>query len=412
MTSINISHILLFTAVLFAGCKKEDAPSNQPPTITLAVEVDELQVHLTGQATDIGGAITSGMILWGDGMESILTREQTETIDKVHTYGQEGSYEIIATATDDGDASTHDTLLIDLSYSPTSLDGVAPDLYKSSPEEYLILTLNLHTYQESQQAYKLQMLSDVIGQMDVDFIAFQECAQNQSTPDIGNGIHEDNMALIIRDLISDNYGVDYNYSWDWAHYGWSVWEEGVAVLSKHPLIDSDSRYVSTSTSTGNLTSRKVIYGSYQVPEGNVNLFSAHTHWRLSETDEEQNNQIQNIKDMVVEKEGLGSNSLSLVCGDFNSNPTSDYPWSEGYNTMMVGNEYVDSFLDVNPDANTTPAQSIYNTIGGSFPGRIDYVFMGSHPNYSVLASQIIFTNSIVGSVSDHFGVLTKIEYNQ
>jgi endonuclease/exonuclease/phosphatase family metal-dependent hydrolase len=155
-------------------------------------------------------------------------------------------------------------------------------------------------------------------------------------------------------------------------------------------------------------SRKVIYASCQATGGLFNVFSAHTHWRLSLSDEEQNNQIKKIKLMVEEKDSSAIDAVSFVCGDFNGNPTSDYPWSEGYNTMMGTNDYSDTFLDIYPDANQKPAQSIYNTIGGDLPGRIDYIFMKKNPNFKVIDSQIIFKNDVVGIVSDHYGVLTKV----
>jgi endonuclease/exonuclease/phosphatase family metal-dependent hydrolase len=115
--------------------------------------------------------------------------------------------------------------------------------------------------------------------------------------------------------------------------------------------------------------------------------------------------------MAAEKWALTSDSLAFICGDFNGNPTSDFPWSEGYFTMMENNEYSDTFLHVYPEANNKPAQSIYNTIGGDFPGRIDYIFMKNNPRLTVIDSQIIFTGDCVGKVSDHFGVLTKVRFN-
>lgn len=142
--------------------------------------------------------------------------------------------------------------------------------------------------------------------------------------------------------------------------------------------------------------------------GRINIFSAHTHWRTSETDEEQNNQINNIKSMVEEKELLSMDAITFVAGDFNVNPTSDYPWSEGYFTMMENGDYTDTFLEIYPDANNKPAQSQYNTIGGDFPGRIDYIFMKNNDRFEVVESQIIFTGDVVGRVSDHYGVLTKV----
>ena len=77
--------------------------------------------------------------------------------------------------------------------------------------------------------------------------------------------------------------------------------------------------------------------------------------------------------------------------------------------MINVGEYVDTFLEIYPDANQKPAQSIYHTVGGTFPGRIDYVFMKNNTTFTVEDSQIIFTNEVMGSVSDHYGVLTKIK---
>ena len=288
------------------------------------------------------------------------------------------------------------------------LKNIKPTLLKTSDKELLILTVNLHTYQETQQDEKLNLIADLIAKMDVDFIAFQECAQNKSSVLKEGIIKEDNMALLISEKIKERHGLAYNYSWGWAHYGWDVWEEGVAVLSKHPLVESEDRYISFYTGTSNLNSRKAIYASYQTPLGNVNFFSAHTHWRTSATDEQHNNQVNNIKSMATEKEALTSGAVTFVCGDFNVNPTSDYPWSEGYNTMVKNGDYSDTFLEVYPTANNKPAQSSYNTISGDFPGRIDYIFMKKNSKYKVQDSQIVFTSSVVGKVSDHYGVLTKV----
>ena len=337
-----------------------------------------------------------------------MTNIDFKNIETNHIYAVPGSFTIIITATDNEGDSSSKTINVYINFKETSLENIKPNLFKMSDNEYLILTLNLHTYQESQQNEKLNMIVDIIGQLDVDFIAFQECAQNKSSTVQYGIIREDNMAMIISNRLKEKYNVDYNFVWNWAHYGWNVWEEGIAILSKYPLADTDERYISSSTSTESITSRKVIYGSYQMGMGKINIFSAHTHWRISETDQEQNNQINNIKLMVDEKESLTSDVATFVCGDFNVNPTSDYPWSEGYNTMMENNDYQDTFLEIYPEANNQPTQSIYNTVGGSFPGRIDYIFMKENSRYQVSESQIIFTDEVIGKVSDHFGVITKI----
>jgi len=398
--------------ILQAGCSKDQNSGNHKPELNVNLLSDGLKVTLKGSATDPDGEVTTLIINWGENTINTFSNNDFSSIDISHTYLIPASYSIVITAIDNSGDSTSRSIPQPVDFKETRLDGIKESMFKSSDKEFLVLTLNMHTYQETQQNEKFNLITDVIGMMDIDFIAFQECAQNKSSV-ISNGIiREDNMALIVSDRIKEKYNIDHNYTWNWAHYGWTVWEEGVAVLSKHLLADTDERYISTITNTSSITSRKAIYGSYVWPYGRINIFSAHTHWRTSLTDEEQNKQVMNIKSMVEEKESLSQGAVSLVCGDFNGNPTSEYPWSEGYTTMMKDDDYMDTFREIYPDANTIPAKDIYYTVGGDLPGRIDYIFMKKNVHYQVVDSQIIFKDDVVGLVSDHYGVLTKIRFTE
>lgn len=411
--NLSISKVIYFVALGFItliGCEKD---INESPALNFSNIIDGLEVTLIGSANDSDGAIIEVKIDWGDNSSLDFINNDFDNFSTKHIYNEPENYIITVSIKDNSGAILTDSVNVVLDFKGTSLNGIKESLFKVSDDEYLILTINLHTYQEAQQNEKFNLITDVIGMMDIDFIAFQECAQNKSSNIVDGIVRYDNMALILSEKLSEKYNVSYNYVWNWSHYGWTVWEEGVAILSKYTLINSDDRYVSTSTSTSNIESRKVIYGSYQIPGvGLINLFSAHLHWRTSLTSEEQNNQIKNVKEMLDEKESLvsGTDVISFVCGDFNGNPTSEYPWSEGYNTMMRNGDYTDTFLEVYPLANNKPAQSLYYTIGGDLPGRIDYIFMKNNSNFKVVDSQIIFTSEIIGRVSDHFGVLTKVKF--
>ncbi|MEA3450658.1 MAG: endonuclease/exonuclease/phosphatase family protein [Bacteroidota bacterium] len=408
LKKIHISFILIYLLV-FVSCSNEKI-SNQNPMLDIDHKINGLEVILTGSAVDSDGTISMVKVDWGDNNINKFVQDDFSNIEKPHTYSSPATYDILITVSDNNRDSTYLPLTVSVDYKDVSLVNIKQSMFKASENEYLILTINLHTYQESNQNEKFNMLTEVIDRMDIDFIALQECAQHKTANIVDGIIRDDNMALIISDNLKESYDIEYNFVWDWAHYGWDNWEEGVAILSKHPLVDSESRYISSSTSVNNITSRKVIYGSYQIPDGEIHIFSAHTHWRTSTTDEEQNNQINNIQLMVNEKESLNPDALTFICGDFNVNPTSDYPWSEGYNTLINNGEYIDTFLEIYPDANNKPAQSIYNTVGGDFPGRIDYIFAKSNPQIEILDSQIIFTQNIVGKISDHNAVLTKVTF--
>ena len=400
---------LLTMLMLLFSCT-ENIVVNEVPELNISHQINALEVTISGNAIDTDGTVHELLIDWGDNYLIKLINEDFSNINKSHSYAEPSNYIITITAFDDTEDSIVLSIPVTVDYKNISLETIKETMFKTADNEYLILTINLHTYQENAQEEKFKMLTDFIGQMDVDFIALQECAQHKSSVIVNGIIREDNMALIITNKLKESYNTNYNLTWEWAHYGWDVWEEGVAILSKHELLETEDRFISSNTTATNITSRKVIYGSYQIPQGRINLFSAHTHWRLSETDEEQTNQMKNIKQMVDEKETLNSTLVSFVCGDINSNPTSEYPWSEGYNTMMLNNEYLDSFLEIYSDANNKPAQSIYSTIGGDFPGRIDYIFMRENSHFRIMDSQIIFTSDVLGKISDHNAVITKIAY--
>ena len=401
--------LILIHLLAFVSCSKEKI-SNQNPKLDIDHKINGLEVILTGTAVDSDGTISMIKIDWGDNNINNFVKEDFSNLEKTHIYSSPATYDILITVSDNDGDSTYLPLTVSVDYKKVSFDNIKQSMFKASENEYLILTINQHTYQESNQNEKLNMLIEVIGRMDIDFIALQECAQHKTANIVEGIIREDNMALIISDNLKEKYGIGYSLIWDWAHYGWNNWEEGVAILSKHSLVDSESRYISSSTSVNNITSRKVIFGSYQIPDGKIHIFSAHTHWRTSTIDEEQNNQITNIQLMANEKESLSQDALTFICGDFNVNPTSDYPWSEGYNTLINNGEYIDTFLEIYPGANNKPAQNIYNTIGGGFPGRIDYILEKSNSQIKILESQIIFTENIVGKISDHNAVLTKVTF--
>ena len=394
--------LLFLTIVGFSNCT--NAPEN--PQLNLAINTVGLEVSVTGSAFDEDGSMDKVIIDWNDNSPLVSIVDEFDNIQETHKYKEEGNYDILATAIDSTGDSTIISFPINATYPETSLEGVNTELFKTSENELLFLTINLHTYQEDDQSEKLNIVADAIGRMDIYFIAFQECAQHKNADIIDDNIRDDNMAWRIAEILKTNYNSTYHFGWDWAHFGWNVWEEGIAVLSKHPLIETDDRYISSSNSQTNIESRKVVYGAFQLGDKRIHLFSAHTHWRTSETSEEQNNQMKNIQAMVAEKEVV--NAYSFVAGDFNGNPTDSYPWSEGYNTMVKDGVYIDTYFVANPDANNKPAQSKHHTILGDFPGRIDYIYMKENTAFEVQASQIIFKSDIIGKVSDHYGVLTKV----
>jgi len=409
----NLSIVTIFFLLSTFSCK--DTPVPESPEIIVSYLVENQDVTLSGQILFKNDSPASAKVDWGDGNYSEIELLSENIFEIPHHYSKSGNFSASVSAENISGLSNTKTISFTVTYPEISMNGILPELYKTSKDEILILSLNLHTYQETEAIRKLNLVADLIGLLDVDFIAFQECAQHKNSENVGGILRADNMAKLIADTLSRKYGKSYAYAWDWAHYGWDVWEEGLAVMSKYPMQNSEAQYISTSHSNTDIESRKAVFGAFDVPDfGRLHLFSTHTHWRTSETSQAQNLQIETLKNFAAQKESLSQTpvKLTIISGDFNCNPTDAAPWNEGYLRMTSEGEYEDAFLSANPEANTLPAQSRYFTIGGTFPGRIDYIFLKKNDLYAVESSQIIFTSTIIGSVSDHFGVLTKLKLLQ
>jgi len=126
-------------------------------------------------------------------------------------------------------------------YDPTS--GAPPG------DQLRVLTVNLHTYQETEPLTRLRWVAEVIARGEVDLVAFQECAQRRDTAiaetHLGVAVREDNMARLVVAELADRWGQAYTYAWDWSHYGFTFWEEGSAVLGRagFTLLDHQTRYI-------------------------------------------------------------------------------------------------------------------------------------------------------------------------
>ena len=156
-------------------------------------------------------------------------------------------------------------------------------LSQSPSGQIVVLTLNMHTYQETEQDRKLQTIAEAINELNPDIIVLQECAQNRSSKIVehhyGKDIRADNMALLLVNMLQTKFDKNYFYFWDWSHYGFDIYEEGTAVLSKYKLSEESSKYISRSHDQSFWKSRKVTMIQTEIPGiGKINVFSAHMGW--------------------------------------------------------------------------------------------------------------------------------------
>ncbi|QAV33338.1 maltose 6'-phosphate phosphatase [Fervidobacterium changbaicum] len=272
-----------------------------------------------------------------------------------------------------------------------------------------ILTLNLHTYQEVPfkeydnilsflEKYKpiQEAIAGLIIQKRVDIAFFQEAGQYiHEEPDIniqGIAIKKSNYVRILTEMLSDKRK-NYYFVWDISHYGFGIWEEGLGILSKFPIVEFESRYVSKHTCLDTFYSRKIIRARVQAEKEQPDLYCVHLNWAEAGFVEEFSNLVKWIEEI--------GNENFVIAGDFNVPYGSD-EYELIVNTKVLGRKLIDAWIVANPDRPVQP------TFGGDVisesTARIDYIFIPE--GWEVARAEIVFDKE---RVSDHMGVFCEVK---
>jgi len=259
-----------------------------------------------------------------------------------------------------------------------------------------VLTLNLHCYQEEEQDAKLTRIAQAINDLDVDFVCLQEVAENWNN---GHGDWDSNAARIIHARLQRNY----HLFTDWSHRGFDRYREGVAILSRHPLLKKEARYVSASQDAHSIHARKVVMIQVRVPYvGLINVFSAHLSW----WEDGFAQQFAALRDWASQAHTRHV-AATLLCGDFNVQAG-----SRGFREVVRARDFEDQFLKVQARPvfdqvfrQPTPQWPSYF----EHDGRIDYIFLRRDSRLRAVAARLLFTPVDYGLVSDHPGYYAAFE---
>lgn len=268
--------------------------------------------------------------------------------------------------------------------------------YSISHEPLNVMILNLHCYQEDNQDYKFSQIAKAINELDADIVCLQEVAELWND---GHGDWNTNSAKIINDRLNPPYHL---YT-DWSHLGFDKYREGVAILSRYPILKRESKYVSNSHSEYSIHSRKVVMAQVHVPAmGLINFFSAHLSWWADGFSE----QFNRLSRWAAANQ-TGDVRGTMLCGDFNITPG-----SEGYDLVVKSNEYDDQFLSVNSHGAFEKIFKVNDPHWQDYVAddyRIDYIFMNKASDLNILSGRVVFTEEDYGKVSDHCGYFMTFE---
>ncbi|KEK24378.1 endonuclease/exonuclease/phosphatase family protein [Bacillus gaemokensis] len=260
-----------------------------------------------------------------------------------------------------------------------------------------LLTLNCHSWQEENQIEKIKYLAKVIREEDYDVIALQEVSQSIKSQNVCGNKKEDNFGLILlAELEKLNVG-DYDIVWDFSHIGYDVYEEGLAIITKHPIVKQDSFFISESKDTSYWKTRKIVSATIVYKGKDITFYSCHLGW-WNDKEESFQGQVDCLMQRVNEKE------FSILMGDFNNDARVQ---GEGYDYLVQKGLYDTYELAMEKDKGTTVQGEIAGWDENKQNLRIDLIL--SNKPKTVISSKVIFNGVNRNVISDHFGVEVQLD---
>lgn len=261
-----------------------------------------------------------------------------------------------------------------------------------------LLTLNTHSYIEDHQMEKLDTLIEAIITHDYDVIALQEVNQRLDARALTNSsIKQDNFCHVLVEKLQAR-GADYSYYWAKAHIGYDIYEEGVALLTKHPVITSETWPLTQSTDPLNWKTRVAVKLSIDYKGEVIDVVSTH-HGFWNDDSEPSKHQFDRLFKYI------NNRITTFILGDFNTDACVN---DAGYDYLITHGLHDTYRLAKVKDSGITVPGAIDGWKHIDHHQRIDYIFVNKP--LDVLHSRVIFNGDNFPVVSDHFGVDVFIDF--
>lgn len=271
------------------------------------------------------------------------------------------------------------------------------NVFKRGNAVMKIMALNLNSYQEDNQEEKFRRIADKIIDEEIDAMCFSEASQRINTPYAHDHIREDNALKIICDMVNEKSKDTYHYAWDFSHFGFTIYEEGIGIITRCPIDKVECRYISKTADTFSYKSRKVMKITLWDHEQKINVYSVHLGWGDDEY-EPFEYQFQQLDQWIKEEPDV----FTVISGDFSN----DY--NTRYYDMVVSEAYIDQYLQANPEGMND--YTFINPSGIEFRHaeklRLDYIFTNTNDYRAVDAKRFFLEGD---RVSDHVAIYVELE---
>lgn len=256
-----------------------------------------------------------------------------------------------------------------------------------------LLTLNTHSWLENDQINKIDQLVIKICHEKYDIIALQEVNQpltkqvhKAATPIITNT----NYLTILIDKLAKE-GLYYDYRWVATHQSYGRFDEGIAIISAHPIEETHEVLLSPSLAYDNYQRRKALGIKLSLKDNDLWFYTIHFSWWDTNFKTE-------WRALLAALNSYEKRQIFLL-GDFN---TPSQIKEQGYD-LVCEDKWYDTFLlakDVIGDA--TVLKKIDGWEDNQEAIRIDFIF--SSQKIPIVLSKVVFDNYNGPIISDHYGL--------
>ena len=184
--------------------------------------------------------------------------------------------------------------------------------------------------------------------------------------------------------------------WDYSHIGYDIYEEGIGILTRHPIVNTESFFISKGEDRSYWKTRKILKATVDIDGTETDFYTCHLGWW---EDEEEPFKYQ--ADKLLSKDS--KDRLAFFMGDFNNNANVR---NEGYD-YMISKGLKDTFiLAKEKDSGVTVKGKIAGWEENKVDMRLDIIF--ANKEISVKNSAVVFNGDNEAVISDHYGVEVTI----
>ena len=276
-----------------------------------------------------------------------------------------------------------------------------------------LLTLNTHSLVEDNYSTKLDAFVSAVAEQRPDIIALQEV--NQTIAETQVDVISEGYVPCVENIVirKDNHvykaaelleGARVKYYWTWLPLkkGYNKYDEGIALMSRSRIIETDVVRISETDDYNNWKTRKII-GIRTEAAPDEWFFSVHYGW-WDDLDEPFQNQWQKTVEYMKKY------SRVWLMGDFNS-PAEVR--NEGYDIVNSSGWY-DSYTRAKTRDNGITVGKVIDgwrdKVSGTDGMRIDQIWCSQKAE--IASSEVIFNGANKPVVSDHYGVVAEYERSE